>query len=130
MIGALADRLGRTLTLMLMQASLGASYLMWAGAGGYLPLAVFGVWFGLSYGGIVSLMPAICMDMFGARAVASIIGTLYTGAALGNLLGPVLAGAVFDRTASYAPVVWGCVMLSALATVAAAQLVMRREPAY
>ena len=130
-IGALADRLGRTLTLMLMQASLGASYLMWAGAGGYLPLAVFGVWFGLSYGGIVSLMPAICMDMFGARAVASIIGTLYTGAALGNLLGPVLAGAVFDRTGSYAPVVWGCVVLSALATMAAAQLVMRRrEPAY
>ena len=34
---------------------------------------------------IVSLMPAICMNMFGARAVASIVGTLYTGAALGQL---------------------------------------------
>ena len=129
-IGALADRLGRTLTLTLMQASLGASYLLWAGAGGYLPLAVFAVWFGLSYGGIVSLMPAICMDMFGARAVASIIGTLYTGAALGNLLGPVVAGAVFDRTGSYRPVVWGCMVLAALSTAAGAQLVARREPAY
>jgi MFS family permease len=57
-------------------------------AGGYTALALFALWFGLSYGGIVSLLPALCMDLFGARAVASIIGTLYTGAALGNLLGP------------------------------------------
>jgi MFS family permease len=81
-----------------MQASLGLSYGLWLAAGGYLALGVFAVWFGLSYGGIVSLMPAICMDTFGARAVSSIVGTLYTGAALGNLLGPVVAGAVFDRT--------------------------------
>ena len=122
-IGALADRLGRTLTLTLMQASMGASYLLWGAAGGYVALAIFAVWFGLSYGGIVSLMPAICMDMFGARAVASIVGTLYTGAALGNLLGPVVAGAVFDRTASYLPVIWGCIALALLATAASARLV-------
>ena len=125
-IGALADRIGRGRTLVLMQASMGASYLLWGGAGAgagvdvspYLALAVFAVWFGLSYGGIVSLMPAICMDLFGARAVSSIVGTLYTGAALGNLLGPVLAGAVFDATASYVPVIFGCVLLGALATAA------------
>ena len=130
-IGALADRIGRGRTLVLMQASMGASYLLWgvAGAGAeagvapYLALAVFAVWFGLSYGGIVSLMPAICMDLFGARAVSSIVGTLYTGAALGNLLGPVLAGAVFDATASYAPVIFGCVLLGALATAASMRVV-------
>jgi MFS family permease len=129
-IGALADRLGRTLTLALMQGSMAASYLLWFAAAGYPALAVFALWFGLSYGGIVSLMPAICMDMFGARAVASIVGTLYTGAALGNLLGPVVAGAVFDRTASYVPVIWGCVALATLATLAAARLVESRAPAY
>ena len=126
-IGALADRIGRGRTLVLMQASMGASYLLWGVAGGdgsaYLALAVFAVWFGLSYGGIVSLMPAICMDLFGARAVSSIVGTLYTGAALGNLLGPVLAGAVFDATASYAPVIFGCVLLGALATAASMRVV-------
>jgi MFS family permease len=129
-IGALADRLGRILTLTLMQASVGASYLLWNGAGGYPALAVFALWFGLSYGGIVSLMPAICMDMFGARAVSSIVGTLYTGAALGNLLGPVVAGAVFDRSTSYAPVIWGCVVLAALATLAASQLIRTRGHVY
>lgn len=118
-IGALADRVGRPMTLVLVQASLGLSMLLWWAAGGYPALAVFALWMGLSYGGIVSLMPAMCMDLFGARAVSSIIGTLYTGAALGNLAGPWLAGRVFDASGSYAAVVLGCAALSVLATVAA-----------
>jgi MFS family permease len=125
-IGALADRLGRLQTLTLAQVSMGGTYLLWMVAGGYPALAIFALWFGLSYGGIVSLMPAICMDMFGARAVSSIVGALYTAAALGNLLGPVVAGAVFDHTASYAPVMWGCLALSLLATAAAARIIRTR----
>ena len=126
-IGALADRIGRVLTLTLMQASMGMSLLLWHAAQGYPAMAVFALWFGLSYGGIVSLLPALCMDFFGARAVASIIGTLYSGAALGNLLGPVLAGAAFDRFGSYAPVVWVCVALSAVATAASWRLLRRDQ---
>ena len=122
-IGALADRIGRTLTLALMQASMAVSYLLWLAAGGYPALAVFAVWFGLSYGAIVSLMPAICMDLFGARAVSSIVGTLYSGAALGNLLGPVVAGAVFDKTGSYAPVMWGCLALAIVSGYASVRIV-------
>jgi len=122
-IGALADRVGRPLTLALAQGSLGLSYGLWFAADGYAAMAVFALWVGLSYGGIVSLMPALCMDLFGARAVSAIIGTLYTGAAFGNLLGPWVAGAVFDAQHSYAPVIWGCMALSAVATVAAWRLI-------
>ncbi len=131
-IGALADRIGRPLTLMLTQGALGLSYLLWAMAGtglgdAYTVMASFALVMGLSYGGIVSLLPALCMDFFGARAVASIIGTLYTGAALGNLAGPVMAGWVFDATQSYRNVIWGCVLLSALSTLAA-WLAVRQTP--
>jgi len=115
-IGWLADRMGRIRTLMLMQGLMGLSYLVWAGAQDPWMFAVFALWFGLSYGSIVSLLPAICMDLFGGRAVSAIIGTLYTGAALGNLLGPVLAGQVFDMTQSYALVIWITLGISALAT--------------
>jgi len=115
-IGWLADRMGRIKTLMLMQGLMGLSYLVWAGAQDPWMFAVFALWFGLSYGSIVSLLPAICMDLFGGRAVSAIIGTLYTGAALGNLLGPVLAGQVFDMTQSYALVIWITLGISALAT--------------
>jgi predicted MFS family arabinose efflux permease len=122
-IGALADRIGRPVALVLTQISLGASLLLWGVADGYPAMAVFALWMGVSYGGIVSLMPAMVMDFFGARAVSSIIGVLYTGAALGNLAGPVVAGAVFDHTGSYQAVIVGCLALSAAATLAAAQAV-------
>lgn len=115
-IGWLADRLGRVKTLMLMQCAMGLSYLIWAMASHQLAFSIFAVVFGLSYGSIVSLLPAICMDLFGGRAVSAIIGTLYTGAALGNLLGPVWAGRVFDVDQSYNFVIWITLGVSALAT--------------
>ena len=129
-IGGLADRIGRILTLVLLQVSMGASLMLWSLSTGYTGLALFALWFGLSYGGIVSVLPAICMDIFGARAVSAIIGTLYTGAALGNLLGPVVAGAVFDASRHYGPVIWGCLVLSAVATLASARLLWLKPQTY
>jgi MFS family permease len=121
-IGLLADRLGRAQTLMLMQLSMGASYVLWGAAGGQGLLVVFALWFGLSYGSIVSLLPAICMDYFGGKSVASVVGTLYSGAAFGNLLGPVLAGAVFDHSGHYLGVMAVCGALSLCATWASRQM--------
>lgn len=115
-IGWVADRIGRAKTLVLMQLSMGCSYFIWAGASGYAWMFAFALWFGLSYGSIVSLLPAICMDYFGGRSVASIVGTLYSGAALGNLLGPVLAGAAFDATGNYYLVMICCLVMAAIAT--------------
>lgn len=115
-ISWVADKIGRVTTLMLMQCGMGLSYLIWVVARDQTVFALFAIWFGLSYGSIVSLLPAICMDLFGGRAVSAIIGTLYTGAALGNLLGPVWAGGVFDVTQSYTQVIWITLAISVLAT--------------
>ena len=61
-------------------------------------------------------------DYFGTRAVSGIIGVLYAGVGLGALVGPVLAGVVFDLWESYtiailfsiaAPVVGAASVLSA-----------------
>lgn len=124
-VGSVADRVGRPLALIGVQASLGLSMLLWLLAPGYPALVLFALWMGLSYGGAVSLMPALCMDLFGARAVASIIGALYTGAALGNAAGPWVAGRVFDTSGSYGAVIAGCAVLSAGATFAAWRAVRR-----
>jgi len=129
-IGLLADRLGRAQTLVLMQLSMGASYVLWGAAGGQGLLVVFALWFGLSYGSIVSLLPAICMDYFGGKSVASVVGTLYSGAAFGNLLGPVLAGAVFDHSGHYLGVMAVCGVLSLSATWASRQMKRSGQVAY
>jgi MFS family permease len=129
-IGGLADKLGRHRSLVLLQLSMGLSYGLWLVAEGYWSFFVFALWLGISYGGIVSLLPALCMDMFGARAVSGIIGTLYTGAALGNLMGPVAAGAVFDSAGEYAPVLWACMVLALLATLASVRLARLPGPRF
>lgn len=118
-IGALADRLGRLGTHMLAQFVLGASFVFWWIGGPYANFALFAIVFGLSYGGIVSLLPPICSDLFGLRAVSSTIGLLYSGAGFGALLGPVLAGALFDRYGDYDAAIVLCVGASALATFSA-----------
>lgn len=129
-IGWLADRIGRVQTLMLMQCAMGLSFLIWAVAKDQQVFAIFAVVFGLSYGSIVSLLPAICMDLFGGRAVSAIIGTLYSGAALGNLLGPVWAGRVFDVNQSYSLVIWITLCVSALATFCCSRIVRHSQINY
>jgi MFS family permease len=101
-IGPLADRLGRRLSMVVMYVGLGTLFLVWwAGGGNYWVLAVFAVGFGMLYGGCVALFPTIVMDLYGARAIAAIIGWLYTGAGIGTLLGPWLAGVAFDAFGTY-----------------------------
>ncbi|MFA7664783.1 MAG: MFS transporter [Burkholderiaceae bacterium] len=121
-IGVLADRFGRLRTHFFVYAVLGASFVIWALASSYLAFALFGLLFGLSYGGLVSLMPPICTDLYGVRAVSGIIGVLYTGAGFGALVGPVAAGALFDITGNYDWALLTCGACSAVATFCAWRL--------
>ena len=100
-IGGLADRVGRLPSLAAMYAGLGVMLLVWWMASSWWLLAVFALLFGTFYGGYVALMPTLVMDLYGARAVSAIIGWLYTGAGLGTLLGPWLAGVAYDLLGTY-----------------------------
>jgi MFS family permease len=86
------------------------SLLWWLVADALWSLILFALVFGLCYGGFVALSPAITADYFGRRSVSSIIGFLYTGVAFGTLLGPTLAGVVFDLAHSYAIPIIGSAM--------------------
>lgn len=100
-VGPFADRLGRQASAALMFAGLGAMLLVWWAASAYWLLALFALVFGVCYGGYVALMPTLVMDRYGPRAVSAIIGFLYTGAGVGTLLGPWLAGVAYDALGSY-----------------------------
>jgi MFS family permease len=64
-------------------------------------LVMFAIVFGVCYGSCVALLLTIVMDLYGPRAVSGIIGCLYTGAGIGTLLGPWLAGVAYDTVGSY-----------------------------
>ena len=100
-LGALADRLGRLRALTLFYACLGASYLVWLMATGFWSIAIFAVIFGVFSGGFIAVMPAFIADYFDGPDVSGVIGLQYTAAGIAMLIGPVFAGFVFDRYASY-----------------------------
>jgi MFS family permease len=100
-LGGTADRFGRR------QALVGAFLLMtlmqvwWLGSTSLWSLLVFALCFGTGYGGFVALIPALTVDYFGVRQAGAIIGSLYTSVGVGSLVGPTLAGVVFDWYQSY-----------------------------
>ncbi len=132
-VGTLADRFGRLESRVAVELMVGASMLIWLAAqysGSYLVFAVFALVFGFSYGGIVSLLPPIITDLYGTRAVAGGIGVLYSAAAFGSLIGPVIAGAVFDATGAYDIALLGgmaCSAFSAFCAFTVARMAARGE---
>ncbi len=100
-IGAAADRIGRWRGLGMSFGGIGLSSLVWLVSDGLVGLGAFAVLLGLSWGGAVALAPSVMADYFGTRAVSGIIGVLYAGVGVGALVGPVIAGLVFDLWESY-----------------------------
>ena len=114
-IGSIADRFGRMRSLALMYLGMALMLLMWWASTAALALSFMAVGFGICYGGFVATFPTVVMDLFGAKSVSGIIGSIYTAAGLGTLLGPPLAGAAFDRTGSYSVPILGAALLALVA---------------
>ncbi|MEO6397946.1 MAG: MFS transporter [Tepidiformaceae bacterium] len=126
-LGGSADRIGRRVALIGAFAGMGVALFGWLGATEAWSLCIFALVFGAAYGGFVALVPALATDYFGGRNAGGIIGWLYTGAAFGALLGPTLAGAVYDARDSYTlPILLGVAMNG----VAVACVLALPEPAH
>jgi MFS family permease len=91
-------------------------------------LAIYGLWFlvpflllfGIGYGGSNALRPALVTEYFGRSKFGSIFGLMVGINALGGILGPPLAGWVFDTWGSYQGIwfVYAIVGIGAVLSVA------------
>ena len=57
--------------------------------------------FGLGMGGVGALTPLVIFDMFGLRKFGSIMGLSTIAIAIPIVLGPYMAGRIFDTTGKY-----------------------------
>jgi sugar phosphate permease len=81
--------------------------------------------FGIGWGGVIPVRPALQAEVFGLRAFGAIQGLVFTIATLGGLGGPVFAGWMFDQSDSYRlafAILAGC-------SLAAAPLIITLRPA-
>lgn len=100
-LGGSADRMGRRRALAGSFTLMALMLLWWLVATEVWSLLLFAFFFGIGYGGFVALLPALASDYFGVRHAGALLGLLYTGAGIGSLLGPTLAGVAFDLRDSY-----------------------------
>lgn len=116
-LAGLGDRLGAVRMLAILTGVVAASFVVWSSAGSFAALAIFAVLFGAAYGGCVGLYPAVAADLFGTRNIGAMLGYLYTGVGIAALLGPTVAGFVFDRTGTYLGPIIASAGTAALAAV-------------
>ncbi len=120
-LGHLSDRIGREIVWAIgcLGFGLTAVALLMLQSHPSLPLLYLMVLVqGLLGFGLTSVVGAIPAEIFEGRHYGSIFGTLMLAGIGGGAAGPWLAGLLYDRTGSYAPIFWieiGLCVVSALA---------------
>jgi MFS family permease len=119
LLGSLADKFGRRLSLAAMYVGAAAIFAWWLAAANVWQLAIFALIYGACYGGYVAILPAVTADYFSGPKISGIIGMIYTSVAVGNLIGPPIAGFIFDLVQSYTIPIFASMVTSFFAAVLA-----------
>lgn len=81
---------------------------------------IFAIIMGIAHGGAIPIRPTFYGDYFGTRAFATIQGLSSSLAVVGGVVGPVMAGAIFDSSQSYSLAFY----IMAVATVIAVPILL------
>jgi MFS family permease len=116
-VGGIGDRIGNK-SAMIIAFILMAIALFW------LQLAketwmfyLFAAIFGFSFGGVIALASPIVAELFGLDSHGVIFGIVTFVGQIGNALGPLLAGMIFDATNSYQPAFLICASVSVIGLI-------------
>ena len=99
--GPLSDRIGRRLALVLLLGLEVVAFAGFATAHDLWLLYPSAAAFGAGYGGSTAILPALVGDQFGRRYAGAIVGQIFAGAGAMAAVGPYVAAALYDATASY-----------------------------
>jgi MFS family permease len=115
--GLLADRVDTGLLARLTLLAHAGGFLALALATGTAGVVTFAVLHGLAWGARGPLLGAMYAEVFGSRRFASILGTAMALFMVGQLIGPLAAGAAADATGSYRAVIGAMAGLAAVAAL-------------
>jgi len=100
-VGWLSDMIGRKSALTICLFLQAATIFLLMVIKDVNGLYIFGLIFGLVYGGIVTQLPLIAGEMFGLHSLGAIVGLEMLGTSFGGSIGPFLGGLIYDVTDSY-----------------------------
>jgi cyanate permease len=85
---------------------------------GAIGVVIFVALFGAAKGCMTLIRPAFVAELYGRAHYASIAGVLAFAATLAQAAAPVGASVAFDAFGGYDPILWGLVVVTAIASVA------------
>ena len=121
-IGPLADAMNRPKLLTLCMIAAAGSMLLLIWGDGVWPLWLFTIFF-TAIDASFPVVWATIGDFFGRKYFATIRGTMSFFYTWGSVVGPVIAGAVYDRSQSYVATLWGISAAMLLGAVLTALLI-------
>ncbi len=102
LIGAVADRVGTKLSLLIVFSlqAIAMALLYPAGPSAVLLGIIAGI-IGWNYGAMFTLFPATCLQYYGPTAQGANYGLLFTAFGLAGFAGPLVGGLLKDVTGAY-----------------------------
>jgi len=100
--GTVSQKIGPRFSLAIMAALQALMMFALSGMGSStLKLAIAGCWIGFNFGGNFALFPLLTLENFGSKNLGANYGAVFTAYGLGGILGPILAGSVWDAFSTY-----------------------------
>jgi predicted MFS family arabinose efflux permease len=118
--GTLSDRLGRRNVLLLMFGARGFTALLVILIPGPLAMLAFVAVFGILGYGAIGVFGSLATELFGKRAIGSILGSAYVFNQVGGAAGVYIGGASFEVTGSYSTSLWVSIIVTLLSIVCVA----------
>lgn len=114
---AVSDRIEPRLVWAAASLVFAAGMLLAMHASGALGLYLYAILMGGSFGVCFSAMMVLPANYYGVKGYAPVISFMMVIGTTAGAVGATLAGVVFDRTHSYAPIFYGTASLSLLAAI-------------
>lgn len=102
--GQISDKIGRNISLGLMNALSVACLFLLMGTNESTPFPLFVLYVmgvGQAFGGTAGVYPAIVAENFGITHTGAIFGLIFFGFTIAAFAGPTIQGSVFDNTGSH-----------------------------
>jgi MFS family permease len=101
LMGFTCDRYGSKAAVIACFGVFVVSFIMLLWAEELWFLYLFAFVYGISHGGFIAIISPLIADLFGTRSHGILLGVAVFCGTVGGAIGPLLAGYVFDVTASY-----------------------------
>lgn len=113
-MGGIADRIGNKPALIISFTIMSASFFWLMASQEMWMLYLFAVVLGFAYGALSLLVSPLVAELFGLSSHGVILGVTFLVGTIGEAVGPVLAGGIFDVTGSY---LWAFLVLAIISII-------------